>query len=50
MLSVLGALDLDLNPAELARLEQAVPPGAVTGECYNPQQMALVDSERSRAG
>jgi aryl-alcohol dehydrogenase-like predicted oxidoreductase len=43
----LGALDLDLTAEELAELEEAVPPGAVAGERYNAQQMALLDSERS---
>jgi aryl-alcohol dehydrogenase-like predicted oxidoreductase len=43
----LGALDLDLTAGELAELEEAVPPGAVAGERYNAQQMALLDSERS---
>jgi aryl-alcohol dehydrogenase-like predicted oxidoreductase len=42
----LGALDLDLSAAELAQLEEAVPPDAVAGERYNAQQMALLDSER----
>jgi aryl-alcohol dehydrogenase-like predicted oxidoreductase len=42
----LGAFDLDLTAGELAQLEEAVPTGAVAGERYNPQQMALLDSER----
>jgi aryl-alcohol dehydrogenase-like predicted oxidoreductase len=45
----LDALNLDLTPTEVAELEQVVPPGAVAGERYNPQQMALLDSERTRA-
>jgi pyridoxine 4-dehydrogenase len=45
----LGALDLELGPQAVAELEQAVPAEAVAGERYNPQQMALLDSEhRSR--
>jgi aryl-alcohol dehydrogenase-like predicted oxidoreductase len=42
----LGAFDLDLTAGELAQLEEAVPTGAVAGARYNPQQMALLDSER----
>jgi aryl-alcohol dehydrogenase-like predicted oxidoreductase len=42
----LGALDLELGPQEVAELEEAVPAAAVAGERYNPQQMALLDSER----
>jgi aryl-alcohol dehydrogenase-like predicted oxidoreductase len=41
----LGALTLDLTPADLARLEAAVPPEAVAGERYHPSQMAHLDSE-----
>lgn len=44
----LGALDLTLSPAELARIEAAIPAAAVAGERYHPQQMALLDSERPR--
>jgi aryl-alcohol dehydrogenase-like predicted oxidoreductase len=46
----LGALDLNLRPDELARIEQAVPPDAVAGDRYNAQQMAILDSERGRSG
>jgi pyridoxine 4-dehydrogenase len=41
----LGALSLELTPADLARLEAAVPPQAVAGERYHPSQMAHLDSE-----
>jgi aryl-alcohol dehydrogenase-like predicted oxidoreductase len=44
----LGALDLDLTAEELAELEQAVPRGTAAGERYNPEQMALLDSERGK--
>jgi aryl-alcohol dehydrogenase-like predicted oxidoreductase len=44
----LDSLDLVLTEEELAELDRAVPPGAAAGERYNPQQMALLDSERSR--
>ncbi|HEY9236662.1 MULTISPECIES: aldo/keto reductase [Phenylobacterium] len=42
----LGALDLTLTPADLAELETIVPKGAAAGERYNPEQMAMLDSER----
>ncbi|HVA89208.1 MAG TPA: aldo/keto reductase [Chloroflexota bacterium] len=42
----LGALALDLTSDDLARIERAIPAGAVAGDRYNAQQMALLDSER----
>lgn len=45
----LGALDLALTPEDLARIEEAVPHGAVAGERYNAHGMRLLDSERGRA-
>ena len=42
----LGALDLDLTPGDLARIEEAVPAGAAAGDRYAPAQMATLDSER----
>ena len=39
----LGALDLALTPEDLARIEAAVPPGAVAGERYAPDQMKAVN-------
>jgi aryl-alcohol dehydrogenase-like predicted oxidoreductase len=41
----LGALSLRLDPADLAALEAAVPPGQVAGDRYDPGQMAVLDSE-----
>jgi aryl-alcohol dehydrogenase-like predicted oxidoreductase len=41
----LGALSLRLDPADLAALEAAVPPGQVAGDRYDPGQMAALDSE-----
>ena len=46
----LGALDVALAPEELARIEQAVPPDAVRGERYAPEQMVMLDSERMAVG
>jgi aryl-alcohol dehydrogenase-like predicted oxidoreductase len=42
----LGALDLELTPGELVRIEQAVPAGAVGGDRYDAPQMSMLDSER----
>jgi aryl-alcohol dehydrogenase-like predicted oxidoreductase len=42
----LGAVDLALEPADLAAIEAAVPAGAVAGDRYDPRQMAHLDSER----
>jgi aryl-alcohol dehydrogenase-like predicted oxidoreductase len=42
----LGALDLELTPADLERIERAVPPGSAAGERYPENQMAHLDSER----
>ncbi len=44
----LGALDFEVGPDEIARIERAVPKGAAAGERYNAQQMAMLDSERKR--
>ena len=44
----LGALELRLTDDDLARIEAAVPSDAVAGERYHPDQMAMLDSERSR--
>lgn len=41
----LGALDVTLDAADLAAIEDAVPPGAAAGERYPEQQMAHLDSE-----
>jgi aryl-alcohol dehydrogenase-like predicted oxidoreductase len=43
----LGALDLALTPGDLARIEQAVPDGAVAGTRYLPSVLAHMDSEHS---
>jgi aryl-alcohol dehydrogenase-like predicted oxidoreductase len=42
----LGALELTLDPAELAAIEAAVPSSQVAGERYEPAQMAGLDSEK----
>jgi aryl-alcohol dehydrogenase-like predicted oxidoreductase len=46
----LGALDLHLTAEDLGGIERAVPPGSAAGGRYQPQQMAMLDSERSKAG
>jgi aryl-alcohol dehydrogenase-like predicted oxidoreductase len=43
----LGALELELGEEDIAAIERAVPAGAVAGERYPEQQMAILDSERS---
>ena len=43
----LDALDVVLTADELARIEAAVPPGAVAGDRYGADQMAMLDSERA---
>jgi aryl-alcohol dehydrogenase-like predicted oxidoreductase len=42
----LGALEVELGGDDLARIEQAVPPGAAAGDRYPEQAMATLDSER----
>jgi len=42
----LGALEVRLDAADLARIAAAVPPGAAAGARYNAHQMAMLDSER----
>ncbi|WP_183065279.1 aldo/keto reductase [Streptomyces sp. gCLA4] len=41
----LGALRIDLGPADLAAIEAAVPAGAAAGDRYPAAQMAHLDSE-----
>ena len=42
----LGALDVRLEEADLAAIEEAVPAGAAAGERYPEEHMAHLDSER----
>ena len=42
----LGALDVELTPADLAAIEDAVPAGSVSGDRYAAAQMASLDSEK----
>ena len=42
----LGACDVTLTSADLARIEAAVPSGAGAGQRYAPQSMQDLDSER----
>jgi aryl-alcohol dehydrogenase-like predicted oxidoreductase len=44
----LGALAVELSPADLAAIEAAVPAGAAAGERYAPAAMQHLDSERAR--
>jgi aryl-alcohol dehydrogenase-like predicted oxidoreductase len=42
----LGALDVELSPADLARIEEVVPASAIAGTRYDQNQMRMLDSER----
>lgn len=42
----LGALDVELAPRDLARLEATVPAHAAAGTRYDARQMGILDSER----
>jgi aryl-alcohol dehydrogenase-like predicted oxidoreductase len=42
----LGALAIELSPAELAAIEQAIPASEVAGTRYAAPQMQMLDSER----
>jgi aryl-alcohol dehydrogenase-like predicted oxidoreductase len=42
----LGALRITLTPADLERIDAAVPPSAVAGTRYDAHQMGVLDSER----
>ncbi|HEX6736728.1 MAG TPA: aldo/keto reductase [Vicinamibacteria bacterium] len=42
----LGALEASLSPADLARIEGAIPADAVAGTRYDERQMKMLDSER----
>jgi len=42
----LGALEVELSPDDLGRIEKAVPPLAAAGDRYGARQMADLDSER----
>jgi aryl-alcohol dehydrogenase-like predicted oxidoreductase len=42
----LGALEVQLSPADLSRIEEAVPAAAVAGTRYDENQMRVLDSER----
>jgi aryl-alcohol dehydrogenase-like predicted oxidoreductase len=42
----LGALHVALTPAELGRIEEAIPASAVAGTRYGEDQMRVLDSER----
>jgi aryl-alcohol dehydrogenase-like predicted oxidoreductase len=42
----LGALHVTLSPADMSRIEAALPPSAVAGTRYDEHQMRALDSER----
>jgi aryl-alcohol dehydrogenase-like predicted oxidoreductase len=45
----LGALDVTLTAAHLAKLAKAFPPGAAAGGRYNDEQLAHLDSEKRKS-
>jgi aryl-alcohol dehydrogenase-like predicted oxidoreductase len=45
LIEALSALTAQLTPADLAHIEQAIPPAAVAGTRYAPEQMKTLDSE-----
>lgn len=46
----LGVLRLKLATVDLDRIGKTIRPDQVAGERYNPEQMAMLDSERKNAG
>jgi aryl-alcohol dehydrogenase-like predicted oxidoreductase len=42
----LGALDVELSPEDMGRIEAAMPASAVAGTRYDERQMRMLDSER----
>ena len=42
----LGALDINLTPEDLRRIEAAIPAAEIAGTRYNEQQMQILDSEK----
>ena len=44
----LGALQLKLSPADIARIEEAIPASAIVGTRYDEHQMRMLDSDRQR--
>ena len=45
----LGAVQVELSPEDLARMEKAIPASAVAGKRYDEHQMKMLDSERGKA-
>ena len=42
-------MQIALLPADMARIEAALPPSAVAGTRYDERQMRILDSEREEA-
>jgi aryl-alcohol dehydrogenase-like predicted oxidoreductase len=42
----LGALQVTLTPADVGRMEEAIPASAIAGTRYDEHQMRILDSER----
>ncbi len=43
----LGAIKIQLSPADVTRIEEAILPSSVAGTRYDEHQMRMLDSERS---
>ena len=48
LMEALGSLDITLTPADLAQIEEAVPPDAVAGSLYSGFVLQMIQQERSR--
>ena len=46
LIESLGALEVELTPADLQRIEETLPASAVAGTRYDAHQMQVLDSER----
>jgi aryl-alcohol dehydrogenase-like predicted oxidoreductase len=47
LMESLGALEITLTPADVTRIEDAIPAAAVAGTRYDEHQMRILDSEHS---
>ncbi len=46
LMESLGALQIQLSPADVTRIEEASPPSSAAGTRYDEHQMRMLDSER----
>jgi hypothetical protein len=43
----LGAIQVEVTPQDYEEIDREVPPGSIAGDRYGPEQMAMLDSEKS---